>query len=271
MQQTYHFGHLEKELQLFGFPRTGAHFLNYCLSGLFDVVSPPHPYLWHQEAVDRRSELNPDALYALGLREPCTPFQPLRINSMAAGVHGVPVESEYLMLVLIRDPIATAYSRYLVERDRWGGLEKLSAEFLRGQLLSYVDFYDKAFAVLARQGDRGMLMRWEELVAGPWPLERLVSFVGLVPKLRCSYVWSVTRFENFVKPGNRTFYRSGKNDAWKIDPEWVQLLPQMKDFSFERFGYRPMVDYLRALQPEPLTDSRAIEDCQPAPATASNR
>jgi hypothetical protein len=160
MQQTYHFGILEKELRLFGYPRTGSHLLNY-----------------------------------------------------------------------------------RVERDRWNSLEKLSVEWVRGELSGYAGFYDKAFEVLDRQGDRGMLLRWEELVAGPWPLERLVRFVGLVPKLRCSYVWSVTRFENFVKPGNRTFYRSGKNDAWKIDPEWVQLLSQMKDFSFERFGYLTVVDY----------------------------
>lgn len=249
MQTTYHFGLLVKEIDIFSYPRTGAHFLRYCLSGLFDVISLPHPYLTHAEAVDRQQELNADVLYALGLREPDVPFRPVYFNARRTGVHGLPAESDGSILVLIRDPIATAYSRLRVERDRWGGITDLTSEWLSNELRGYSAFYDRATEVLARQGNRGLLIRWEDLVDSPRALEDVVSFVGLPAKLRPSLVWMLTRFDHFAEPGRRTFYRSGNNTAWKADSQWVRILSRLEDQSFHRFGYGSVMEYLSSARP----------------------
>src|SRR5579872_7208729 len=194
MRTTYHFGSLIKELDYAGYPRTGGHFLNYCLAGLFDIVTPPHRHLNNAEAVERQSELNPDVLYALDLRDSAVPFQPLQLNPGGRASHDVPTVSGRATLVLIRGPIATAYSRYRVERDRWGGITELTVDWLREEFTRFSAFYNTCLDVLEQQGERGLLVRWEDLVAGPEAMERLVAFVGLAPKLKCSFVWSMLRF-----------------------------------------------------------------------------
>lgn len=244
VNDTYHFGFLERELRVYAYPRTGSHFFAYALTGLFDIVTPPHQYLRHQEAIDRKSELNSDVLYALSLRDPRVPFRPLRLNAVASGVHGLPMETEHQMVLLIRDPIATAYSRYRVERDRWGGITTLDVEWLRNELSMYAAFYDSSFEILQRQGRGGLLMRWERLVESPAGFERLVEFVGIEPKMRPSFVWNLVHFDNFVKTGHRTFYRSGSNQSWMEDAEWIKALAQLGDLSFERFGYGSLTGYL---------------------------
>ncbi len=240
----YYFGQLITEINVFAYPRVGSHFLYYCLSGLFDCVTPPHEFLQHSEAVSRQDELNPDALYALSLREPGVPWQPVHFNPLANGVHGTPVESDCKTILLIRDPVVTAYSRYRVELSRWGGLTRLTNEWLRHQLLSYSQFYRIGFDVIGRQEEHGMVVRWEDLVAGPEALEQVVMFVGAAPKLKPSFVWQLTRFDNFVKPGERTFYRSGSNDASLWDPQWVAALTQIEDLSFADFGYASIPEYV---------------------------
>jgi hypothetical protein len=245
MQSTYYFGNLTKQIKTFAYPRTGSHYFTYCLTGLFDLIALPNGYLHNQEAIERQNELNPDVLYALGLRESGALLQPVHFDPLSNGTHGLSTESESQIVVLIRDPIATAYSRYRVERDRWGGVTELTADWMRDELVHYADFYDHAFAVLARQQNRGLLLRWEDLVAGPQALERLATFVGVVPKLRPAFVWSLMRFENFVRPGNRTFYRSGRNEAWTADTTWRSVLSSMRDLSFERFGYTSVANYLQ--------------------------
>jgi hypothetical protein len=102
----------------------------------------------------------------------------------------------------------------------------------------------RATEVLARQEDRGLLVRWEALVKSPRALEDIVTFVGLAAKLRPSFVWTLTQFDQFVKPGNRTFYRSGSNTAWKSDSQWVRILSSLEDQSFHRFGYGSIREYL---------------------------
>jgi hypothetical protein len=142
MQATYHFGHLVTEIDFFSYPRTGAHFLHYCLSGLFDLISLPHPYLKHAEAIDRQQELNADVLYALGLREAGLPFRPVYFNTHRTGMHGLPAEADGSILVLTRDPIATAYSRFRVDRERWGGVADLTPKWLSNELRGYSTFYE---------------------------------------------------------------------------------------------------------------------------------
>ena len=241
---------------MYAYPRTGSHFFAYALTGLFDIVTPPHQYLRHQEAIDRKSELNSDVLYALNLRDPRVPFRPLRLNAVASGVHGVPTESEHLMVLLIRDPIATAYSRYRVERDRWGGVTTLTVEWLRNELSLYAAFYDSSLEILQRQARRGLLVRWESLVESPGGLERLVEFVGIEPKINPAFVWSLLHFDNFVKTGPRTFYRSGSNQSWMADLEWINALAEIGDLSFERFGYGSLAGYIA----DALQQRRYLDD-----------
>ena len=114
---------------------------------------------------------------------------------------------------------------------------ELSEQWLRGELSRYSAFYDQAFDVLTGMKNSGLLVRWEDLVAHRDALARVVDFVGLPTKLRCSFVWSLMRFENLVAPGARTFYRSGTNEAWKADTAWVEALSNIEELSFERFGY----------------------------------
>lgn len=142
-------------------------------------------------------------------------------------MHGVPVESDRPSLVLIRDPVATDYSRYRVQRDRWRDLDELSMDWLQAELLHYSSFYDQALTVLEHQ-ERGLLLRYEELVAGPEALQKVADFLRIRPKLEPSFVWRVTRFENFVQPGARTFYRCGSNSAWTTDERWVTALCRFK-------------------------------------------
>jgi hypothetical protein len=243
---AYYFGHLVPTINVFAYPRTGSHFLHYCLSGLFDLVSFSHPHLDNEEAINREKELNPEVLYMLGLRDPQVPWQPIYFNPLSTGTHGLPAVSKFPSLVLIRDPIATAYSRYRVERDRWGGVTTLTTDWLRIELLRYSDFYRQALNVLADLKQSGLLVRWEDLVAGPNALERVIAFTRHPPKLRPLFVWSATQFANFVQPGNRTFYRSGSSDAWRSDSEWVKALSRMESlsFSFEVFGYTSIAERL---------------------------
>jgi hypothetical protein len=240
---TFRFGHLLREVDYFAYPRTGSHFFHYCLSGLFDLVTSFQPYLKHPEVRDRQNELNPDVLYALSLREPGAAFQPLHINA-PTGMHGLAEDSDGTVIVLIRDPIATAYSRYRVERDRWHGISQLTPEWLREELSRYCTFYDRSFEVLDRQGQSGLLVRWEDLVEGPAVLQQTAVFLDLVPKLSASFVWSMMRFRNVVGPSPRTFFRCGTNTAWTADPQWVETLGDLDSFSFERFGYQSADAYL---------------------------
>ena len=243
---TYHFGQLTKTVNCFSYPRAGGHFLNYCLSGLFDFIWLPQSHLHDPEAIGRQTELNPDVLYALQLREP-GPWRPVFFDWISNGIHGVATASEFDVIVLIRDPIATAYSRYRVQRDRFKDLAQFGSAWIRAELLHYSAFYDQAFVALESLQDRGLLLRWEELVAGPEALERVAAFLNIVPKLWPSFVWSLTRFDTFVKPGDRTFYRSGSNVAWREDKQWVATLSELEDLSFERFGYPSLVAHLDAV------------------------
>jgi hypothetical protein len=248
---TYHFGQLVPTVNVFAYPRTGSHFFFYCLSGLFDLVAFAHPHLNDAEAIDRERELNPEMLYLLGLHDPRVPRHPIYFNALTTGTHGFPAVSAFLTIVLIRDPIATAYSRYRVDRDRWGDATVLTSDWLRSELFRYSDYYNQALNVLADQEERGLLVRWEDLVVGKEALERVVAFTKHTPKLKPSFVWSATRFENFVRSGKRTFYRSGTNSAWQVDSEWVEVLSRVESPSFERFGYASIGEYLANIPQAP--------------------
>lgn len=227
MKPRYYFGRVPaKRIDVFAFPRTGSHFLNYCCEGLFDLVWFPTRGIDKAEAVERQRELDPTALYALGLREDGVPYAPVHFDHGANGQHGPPVKGDWPVLILIRDPIATAYSYYKAATTRWSMGERMGdpAAWVGEKLACFRAYYERAFGVLAEHPRESLLMRFEELAAGPEALRRLVDFVGVRPKLSPEFVHAVTRFDAMVRPGERTFYREGDNKAWRSDAVWRDIL-----------------------------------------------
>lgn len=232
----YYFGTLVKEIDIFAFPRTGSHLFYYCCQGLFDLITLPHEQVENPEAIARQAELNPISLYALRLRDPAIPYQPVRLNPSRTGLHGFALQWQNPSCVLIRDPVATAYSFFRVG-FRWGLKHRLSTAWIAEQFEQFGCFYRKAWDLLQSQPEKTLLVRYEELLAGPRTLERLVEFVGVTPKLKPGFVYNTTRFKSMVNPGDRSFYREGKNLAWRSDPEWVEALRGVAGFDFSEFGY----------------------------------
>lgn len=243
MNDAYHFGQLAKQFDIFAYPRTGSHLFSYCFGGLFDLISLPNEYLHAEEAVDRQTELREEALYALELRENGAPYQPVWLNATATGLHGMAAKGENPAILLIRDPIAAAYSLFRVS-PRWGLPIPDPLSWLESTLHDYAVFYEAGFTMLTQYPDDTLLVRYEELTAGPQALQDVVRFVGLRPKLRPDFVHRVTRFEAMVRSGERTFYREGRNTAWMEHPEWLTLLCATTDWDFRPFGYGQVSSYL---------------------------
>ena len=238
VKELYHNGRfLLHEIDLFAFPRAGSHFLFHVLSGLFDLVDRDHPHLRNAEAIARQEELDPMMLYALDLREDGVPFQPIFVNPRATGMHGVPAKGNNRALLLIREPVATAYSLYRANRDRWGlQLPELPLH-IKQTLEQYAAFYDTGLNIVLECPMDFLLLRWEDLVRDPDTLRRVVEFVGIRPKLNCEFVHHITRFGSMVRPAARTFYRQGDNSAWKQDAAWTAALAASAHYDFTRFGY----------------------------------
>lgn len=235
-KDQYYFGSLIKEVAFYAFPRTGAHFLTYCLSGLFDLVTDlPEEHRTLSEAISRQDELQDLSLYALELREAGVPFQPLRLDALKNGVHGTPIEGPEPVLVLSRHPLASAYSAWR-SRDRLS-FKVEEPEEMNEHFKWYERFYEAALRVRNIMGAKALLVRFEDLVASARPLEQIVDFVELKPKLSPKFVHSVTRFDNFVKAGTRTFYRGGDNEAWKEDLRFLDLIGGWRRRDFSQFGY----------------------------------
>jgi len=89
---------ITKAADFFSFPRTG-------------------------KTITRNDELAPTVLYALTLREEGRPYQPIWINHLATGVHGLPAKGEAKVLILIREPMATIYRWFPLHWDRRAGRE----------------------------------------------------------------------------------------------------------------------------------------------------
>jgi hypothetical protein len=244
MKEAYHFGRtLAKEVEFFSYPRTGSHFLFYCFSGVFDLIARRHAELHNQEAISRQLELHESVLYALDLREDGVPYQPVWIDALSTGVHGLPRKAEKPAIILIRDPIATFYSIFRAGRDRWGMTISALPAWLKTTADEYERFYGEAFNILSGDDGPCLLVRYEALVAGPDELQRIVDFVGVTPKLRPDFVHRITKFESFVLPGERTFYRSGDNDIWRQDARWLEALYAIEDRDFTAFGYQAVSVY----------------------------
>lgn len=237
--ESYHFGtRLAVRCDYYAFPRTGSHYLWACLTGLLDLVFYPNDFVENPEAKQRAEELNPHAYYALRLREDGVPYQPVYINAAPQSVHGTPIASEWPTIILIRDPHPTIYSWYHTATERWGAKVPDRAAWMREAYHQYAEFYGRAFDLIERQPARTHLLRFEDLKADPAVLQRLVSFIGVQPKLSPEFVHWWTDFERMTLPGKRTFYRAGNNQHWQTDAAWQADLKQVSIGGFDRFGYR---------------------------------
>jgi hypothetical protein len=233
---SYHFGvHLAREVDYFAFPRTGSHFLWHCFTGLFDLVFFPTPYTDQPEPRQRREELDPMALQALELRTDVAGYHPVYIRHDVNGLHGVPVDGGRPLIVLVRNPRAVFYSYYHTAVERWGAQIADVDAWLREQTTAFRRFYDTAWTLHAAVQDRVLILRFEELCGDPAALRRLVAFVGVPPKLPPEFVFWCCQFERLTRPGTRTFYRQGDDDAWCRDPVWRVRLETLGDFSC--YGY----------------------------------
>jgi len=244
VKDRYYFGRsLTREVDYFAFPRTGSDFFGYCTEGLFDLVSHAHADLDHAEAIDRQREIEPAVLYALGLREDGAAFCPVQFNTLTFGRHASPVSGEHPVVILIRHPIDTAYSLHRVSEARWQRGREIGdlSRWIEGQLAEYEAFYRRAFEVLEGKGTQGLLVRFEELVASAAPLERLVSMLGVTPKLSPKFVHWMLRFERFARPDvERSFYRGGHDRRWMEDEAWRRALEEVE--AVPAFGYDVTAD-----------------------------
>lgn len=236
--ESYHFGtRLAKRCDYYAFPRTGSHYLWACLTGLLDLVYFPNSHVENPEARGRAEELNPYAFYVLRLRDQEVPYQPVYLNAAAQGTHGLPVAGEWPTIMLIRDPHPTIYSWYHTAIDRWGAKIPDRVTWLRDAYQHYRDFYHAAFTVQRNAGARALLLRFEELKAGPEPLERLVAFLDVQPKLAPKFVHWWSDFDRITRAGPRTFYRGGNNTRWREDSAWRADLDKCEPGDFSEFGY----------------------------------
>jgi hypothetical protein len=239
--ESYYFGtRLAKRCDYYAFPRTGSHYLWACLTGLLDLVFFPNEFVDHPEAKQRAEELNPHAYYALRLREDGVPYQPVYLNAAPQGVHGnpSPATGDWPVIILIRDPHPTVYSWYHTATQRWGAKVPDRVAWMRDTYAEYRKFYDAALSVLETNPTRALLVRFEDLKAGPAALDRIVSFIGVQPKLSSAFVHWWTDFDRMTaNTAARTFYRAGNNQQWRQDADWIADLARAAPGEFGRYGY----------------------------------
>jgi hypothetical protein len=245
MKEAYYFGRFVRQIDLFAYPRTGSHLFLYVMSGLFDLVGLPHDELHNAEAIARQREISENTIYGLDLREDGVPYTPVFFNALRQGVHGRPAKGADPMVILIRDPLATVYSLFRVNRDRWKTVgDELAPGWIEDNLRGYLDFYQGVMAELSCQSTDVAVVRYERLLESTEPLEQVVRLVGVRPKLRPAFVHWLVQFQNMMKAGERTFYRAGRNDAWREDQWWTTLLRHLPEMDFRPFGYGILSEYL---------------------------
>lgn len=236
--ESYYFGtRLAVRADYHAFPRTGSHYLWACFTGLLDLVFFPNNFVADPEAKQRAEELNPHAFYVLRLREDGVPYQPVYLDAAPQGVHGAPAAGPWPVITLIRDPHATMYSWYFTATERWGAKVPDRVAWMRDAYDEYRRFYDAALGLAEKNPARTLLLRFEDLKAGPAPLEQVVQFLGVTPKLSPGFVHWWTQFDRITQPGARSFYRAGNNERWRDDAAWRQDLERAAPGDFSRYGY----------------------------------
>jgi hypothetical protein len=236
-RDEYYFGSDLKVIDYYAFPRTGSHLLYYCLTGLFDLVTRmPEEARKNPEAASRQHELSAEVLYSLELRESGAPFAPLLLDIMKTGPRHLPEAGSNPILMLIRHPLAAAYSAWCTRKRL--GFDIETGTQLAIHLDWYEKFYDAALELVRRNDINALLIRFENLVSSCVTLDAVAAFAGVRPKLSAQFVHWVTRFDRFVAQGNRTFYKTGDDKAWRESAEFLELLASAGPArDFRRFGY----------------------------------
>lgn len=258
-----------RTLVIYSYPRTGSHFLTHCIRALYDTgvndLDDWSGVQWRaepgsaqkgihlrgeDEARDRDNEINPLALYALSLRGNCGRRSPLVLDHERNGAHGLPdvPGADERGCILIRDPLATVFSYYRVWTSRWEPGEAFDSASVRHHLTSYCEFYDRALRVIEESEGRMILLRYEDLVFSSSALQILCNFLSQSPKLEPEFVWHMTKFDNFARTGVRSFYREGKNGAWRTDAAFCAMAGVLEEFDFRRYGYKKGSAYLLEAQ-----------------------
>jgi hypothetical protein len=227
-----------KRFDHFAFPRVGSHFFFHILSGLYDLVLFESSDFFTDEYISRKNEIDPHALYALSLRDPlCGSSCPIFMNPKANGIHGQPLDSGFPVIISIRDPFATIYSNFRLQRDRCKVVFEDERKWLEEMFLNYYNFYENAFSLKKALRNKLYLNRYEELCADSDSLGSLIEFLGVEPKLDPGFVHNVTRFNKFAANTERSFYRDGDNMKWKNDADYIELLESIRLPEFDVFGY----------------------------------
>lgn len=227
-----------KRIDYYAYPRVGSHYLFHILSGLYDLVLLDSENFHTEEYLSRSNELDEMSLYSLRLRDSSLPGSaPIYLNPNPNGIHGMAKDFGYPIICLTREPVAAIYSYYRMKRDRFH--EKIDdlTLWIGERLQEYTDFYKEALVEGEKKPEHFLLLRYEDVCSSPEYLQRICDFIGESPKLDPAFVHHMTSFSNFIKEGDRTFYREGDNAKWRKDHDFVTSLGQSDYPSLSGLGY----------------------------------
>ena len=211
------------------------------LSGLYDLVLLDSENFHTEEYLSRSNEVDEMSLYSLRLRDLNLPRSaPIYLNPNPNGIHGMAKDFGYPIICLTREPVAAIYSYFRMKRDRFH--EKIDdlALWIGERLQEYDDFYQEALVVAEKKPENFLLLRYEDVCGSSKYLQRICDFIGESPKLDPAFVHHMTNFSNFIKQGDRTFYREGENAKWRNDSDFVTNLSRHDYPVLPELGYPPL-------------------------------
>ena len=227
-----------KRIDYFAYPRVGSHFLFHIFSGLYELILFESEDFKTEEYLARKNEINEFSLYALSLSDlNKSTRQPIFVNPKANGIHGTPIDSGFPIISLIRHPLATAYSYYRLERDRFNRSFSNEKAWILDKLNEFDKFYTQVFEVKNKIKNDMLILNFEDLVSDDKYINNIVDFFNVEPKLDPNFVYNCTKFENFTSNSDRTFYRNGDNEKWLQDDNFKLMIKDFDFKKFRKFGY----------------------------------
>lgn len=214
-----------KRIDYYAFPRVGSHYLFHIFSGLFELVLLDSDDFKTTEYLSRSKEIDEIAHYALRLVDLNVPrSSPIFIHPNPNGIHGEPHDFGNPIICLTREPVASIYSLYRLNRDRFNEEIKDVGLWIRGKFKEYSEFYKCALSIEEKRSSKFLLLKYEDICKSWQQLSEICDFIEEFPKLDPKFVHHITKFDNFTKSENRTFYRDGDNTKWRNDEEFVKNL-----------------------------------------------
>lgn len=227
-----------KRFDYFAYPRVGSHFLFHIFSGLYELILFDSESFQTNEYLSRQTEINEFYLYALSLNDSRKSFnQPIFINPVANGIHGLPIDSGFPVISLIRHPLPTVYSYFRLHRDRLNYQFEDKREWVEYKLNEYLFFYSKVFDLKNQIGNNMIILKYENLISNYNYLYDIIKFVKTEPKLDPKFVYKCVEFKNFVSDMNRTFYRDADNKKWLNDDDFQCLISELDLQKYYQYGY----------------------------------